>query len=123
MSGTESNAGRARARPLGQKEKLFVAAISRGESVTAAARAAGIRGRSTAYRWLERPDVAAALEQHRADRSDAVQAIRDLVRSPGIPPLVKLKAATQLAEMTGGSTKNGSGLTDRDAAIAGTILP
>jgi hypothetical protein len=104
------------------QQKLAIVSLSKGESVTVAARSAGVRSRSTIHRWLADSTFLAALDQHKADFADAVEAIRDTVKSKQVPPLVRLKSAQALVELLTVSHDR-SGLVDRDTATARTVLP
>lgn len=123
MTGPEPSAQSAPTRRITPRMKLAIASLAKGNSITEAALDAGVRSRSTLYRWLDWPEFQQALEQHTRDRSDAVSAVRELVRSSEVPPLVRLKAALALSGMTTEPERDGFAYNGRDNAIARTILP
>lgn len=123
MAEPEPSAQSARTRRITPRMKLAIVSLARGNTLTNAALDANVRSRSTLHRWMTWVEFQQALEQHRADLSDAVSAVRDLVKSPEVPPLVRLKAALALAGMTSEPERSGVGYNDRDDSIARTVLP
>src|SRR4051794_6938157 len=100
MAEREPTERKTNTRRVTPRQRLAVAGGARGNSISEGAVDAGVRSRETLYRWMSWPEFQAAVEQHKADRADAVQAVRGLVRSAEVPALVRLKAVVELYRMT-----------------------
>jgi hypothetical protein len=89
---------------LSPKQIEVIYALAGGQSLTAAAEAAGIH-RSTIYEWRAQPAFRSALQSARDARADSIRedtldmaalatnALRTLLTDPETPPAVRLKAA------------------------------
>jgi hypothetical protein len=101
---------------LSPKQIEVIYALAGGQSLTAAAEAAGIH-RSTIYEWRAQPAFRSALQSARDARADSIRedtldmaalatsALRTLLTDPGTPPAVRLKAA--LSVLHSATTPNG----------------
>src|SRR5437762_2107593 len=109
MSGTihhnSSHFGSISTDNLSPAQAQVVAALAQGQTVSAAARVAGVH-RTTIHHWVRTtPDFQAAVEtaqaDHAAEQNDAwrelaalaVNALHDLLQDPTTPPAIRLKTA------------------------------
>jgi len=104
----------------------FVAAMLESPTITAAADTAGI-SRNTAHRWIQEPEVRAAIRQAQGAMLDkltanigaavgeAVKALRDVVTDTNAQPAARVGAARTLATLYPTYVELGSVLARLDA--------
>ena len=100
---------------LTPSQRLAVASLAAGKTVTAAAEAAGV-SRTTLYEWKDLPSFKAELNRSLAEQRDvirgellalatsAVRAIREMVESPETPPVIRLRACLAVLSAASGET-------------------
>jgi hypothetical protein len=81
------------------KQARAISALLDGETVLEASLAAGLRSKSTLYRWLRKPYFQAALRQVREERRRPLVELKKLLDDPKTQRHIRVRAAESLREI------------------------